>query len=127
MGFIVMFDITSEQSFLNIRPWIDQLKLHSFCENPDIVLCGNKADLESKRAVPWNKANSEANKYGIPYFETSAATGVNVNKAIETLLELVMLRMHQVIETSIPKSIDPANKGVKLTTDGKGLSSSCLC
>lgn len=101
MGFIIMFDITNEQSFMSIRPWLDQLRLHSYCENPDIVLCGNKADLEEKRVVSWNKANTEANKYGIPYFETSAATGQNVSRAIEALLDLVMIRMHKVVESSL--------------------------
>lgn len=104
-----MFDITNEQSFMSIRPWLDQLKLHSCCENPDIVLCGNKADLETKRVVSWSKANTEAIKYGIPYFETSAATGQNVSNAIEALLELVLLRMHKVVETSIPRVIGDAS------------------
>lgn len=36
----------------------------------------------------------------MPYFETSAATGQNVSKAIEALLELVMIRMQKVVEKS---------------------------
>lgn len=137
-----MFDITNEQSFMNIRPWLDQLKLHSYCENLDIVLCGNKADLENRRVISYNKANNEANKYGIPYFETSAANGQNVSKAIETLLDLVMIRMHKVVESSIPKLIDGdvvggnhLNRGINLDSDarsgGKDFthnnSSSCSC
>lgn len=106
MGFIIMFDLTSEQSFMSIRPWLEQLKLHSCCENPDVVLCGNKADVENRRVVTWSKANQEAIKYGIPYFETSAVTGQNVSKAIEALLELVMIRMHKVVESSIPKLLN---------------------
>lgn len=122
MGFIIMFDVTSEQSFMNIRPWLDQLRLHSYCDNPDIVLCGNKADLDNKRAVSWSRAHNEAAKFGIPYLETSAATGQNVAKAIETLLDLVMIRMHKVVESNMPKLIggDPlaesaAAGGLKLT------------
>jgi len=115
MGFIIMFDITNEQSFMSIRPWLDQLKLHSYCENPDIVLCGNKADLESKRAVSWARANTEASKFGIPYFETSAATGLNVSNTIEALLELVMIRMHKIVETNIPKFIDSRSNDQQAT------------
>lgn len=116
MGFIIMFDITNEQSFMSIRPWLDQLKLHSYCENPDVVLCGNKADLTDRRVISWSKAKNEASKYGIPYFETSAATGQNVAKSIEALLDLVMLRMHKVVESSIPKFIDEAHR-----TEGNNL------
>jgi len=111
MGFIIMFDITNEQSFLSVRPWLDQLRIYSYCENPDIVLCGNKADQEQKRVIPWGRANNEASKYGIPYFETSAATGQNVSKAIEVLLDLVMVRMHKVVETSVPKLIEGSLNG----------------
>lgn len=112
MGFIIMFDITSEKSFMSIRPWLDQLKLHSYFENPDIVLCGNKADLEDKRVISWSKANTEANKYGIPYFETSAATGQNVSKAIEALLDLVMIRMHKVVESSLVQQQQTKDNGI---------------
>lgn len=34
----------------------------------------------------------------MPYFETSAATGQNVSKAVEGLLELVMERMEKSID-----------------------------
>ena len=127
MGFIIMFDITNQQSFLNVRSWIDQLRLHSYCDSPDIVLCGNKADLESKRVVSWSKANTEASMYGIPYFETSAATGLNVSKSIETLLDLVMTRMHKVVEINIPKSIEPDDGRISLNSSGKSLQTNCYC
>ena len=64
MGFILLFDLTSEQSFLNIRNWVAQLQTHAYCENPDIVLCGNKADLEEHRKVSEEKAREVASKYG---------------------------------------------------------------
>ncbi|XP_029430915.1 ras-related protein Rab-27A isoform X2 [Rhinatrema bivittatum] len=95
MGFLLLFDLTNEQSFLNVRNWISQLQMHAYCENPDIVLCGNKSDLEDQRAVKAEDAKELAEKYGIPYFETSAANGNNVNKAVETLLDLIMKRMER--------------------------------
>lgn len=64
MGFIVLFDITNEKSFLNIRNWLDQLKTHAYCEDPDVVLCGNKADLFEKRVISEERARQEADKYG---------------------------------------------------------------
>lgn len=42
MGFLLFFDITNEKSFLEVQNWIEQLKIHAYCENPDIVLCGKK-------------------------------------------------------------------------------------
>uniref|UniRef100_A0AAV2IX10 small monomeric GTPase n=2 Tax=Knipowitschia caucasica TaxID=637954 RepID=A0AAV2IX10_KNICA len=98
MGFLLMFDLTSQQSFLNVRNWMSQLQSNAYCENPDIVLIGNKADLADQREVQEKQAKELADKYGIPYFETSAATGVEVDKAVITLLDLVMKRMEQCVD-----------------------------
>ena len=64
MGFILLFDLTNEQSFLNIRNWLTQLQTHAYCENPDIILCGNKADLEDQRKVSEERAREMAEKHG---------------------------------------------------------------
>ncbi|XP_048471953.1 ras-related protein Rab-27A isoform X2 [Rhincodon typus] len=110
MGFLLVFDLTNEQSFLNVRNWISQLQMHAYCENPDIVLCGNKCDLEDQRAVKEEAAKELAEKYGLPYFETSAATASNVNKAVETLLELIMKRMERCVDKSwIPEGVVRSN------------------
>ncbi|XP_075586018.1 ras-related protein Rab-27A [Dermatophagoides farinae] len=98
MGFLILFDLTNETSFINIRDWLEQLKTHSNYENPEIVLCGNKVDLYDRRVITPERARKEAEKYGFPYFETSAATGQNVSKAIDTLLDMVMNRMQTSIE-----------------------------
>ncbi|XP_015914776.1 ras-related protein Rab-27A [Parasteatoda tepidariorum] len=100
MGFLILFDLSSEQSFLNVRNWLEQLKTHAYCDNPDIVLCGNKADLEETRFMKEEKIREEAEKYGLPYFETSALTGQNVTKAFDTLLEMVMMRIQKTVDIS---------------------------
>lgn len=63
MGFVLVFDLTNEQSFLNICNWLTQLQTHAYCDNPDIVLCGNKADLEDQRVVNDARARELADKY----------------------------------------------------------------
>ncbi|CAI5793067.1 ras-related protein Rab-27A isoform X1 [Podarcis lilfordi] len=64
MGFLLLFDLTNEQSFLNIRNWMSQLQTHAYCENPDVVLCGNKSDLEEQRVVKEEDAKELAEKHG---------------------------------------------------------------
>ncbi|XP_029916054.1 ras-related protein Rab-27B-like [Myripristis murdjan] len=95
MGFLLMFDLTNQQSFLNVRNWMSQLQANAYCDSPDIILVGTKADLQDLRDVHGRQAKDLADRYGIPYFETSAATGVDVDKAVTTLLHLVMKRMEQ--------------------------------
>lgn len=41
-----------------------QLQVHAYCENPDVVLCGNKCDLADQRAVSEKEARELAEKYG---------------------------------------------------------------
>lgn len=98
MGFILLFDITNEQSFLDIRGWLEQLRTHAYCDQPDVVLCGNKADRHEDRVISEERAKLEAQKLGLLYFETSAVTGQNVHKAVESLLDAVMLRMQRSLE-----------------------------
>ncbi|GFO09469.1 ras-related protein rab-27a, partial [Plakobranchus ocellatus] len=100
MGFLLLFDLTNEESFLSMRDWLTQLQTHAYCDNPDVVLCGNKADLEDERRVSEEKAKEMAAKFGFPYFETSAATGQNVSRAVHCLLDMVMSRMEKCLDSS---------------------------
>ena len=60
MGFLLVFDVTDEQSFVNIRDWMRLLKISSYCETPDIVLVGNKSDLAGKRVITYETASNLA-------------------------------------------------------------------
>ncbi len=44
-----------------------QLQTHAYCETPDIVLCGNKADLES-RVVQDSDIKQFVEKYEYVYW-----------------------------------------------------------
>ncbi|KAL6114776.1 rab27b [Pungitius sinensis] len=116
MGFLLMFDLTSQQSFLNVRNWMSQLQANAYCDSPDIVLVGTKADLLDVRDVQARQARDLAERYGIPYFETSAVSGVDVDQAVTTLLDLVMKRMEQsaqVVPSSEPNGSPVASREVQ--------------
>ena len=51
MGFKLMFDLTSEQSFIYVRNWLAQLQCPANCEDPDVILVGNKADYKDALVV----------------------------------------------------------------------------
>ncbi|KAM6425900.1 ras-related protein Rab-27A isoform 2-T5 [Liasis olivaceus] len=129
MGFLLLFDLTSEQSFLNVRNWMSQLQTHAYCESPDVVLCGNKSDLEEQRAVTAGDAEALAQKYGAPYFETSAANGANVGPAVEALLGLLMARMERCADRAwIPEgAARPDGPGPAEAPPGPRPSSRCGC
>ena len=54
-GFIVMFDLTNDESFIACRDWIHQIRDLSL-EDAVIVLVGNKLDLTEQRVVTNEQA-----------------------------------------------------------------------
>lgn len=127
MGFLLFFDLTNEQSFLSIRNWLDQLKTHAYTEQPDVILCGNKADLVDQRVISEQQAKDVASKYGLSYVETSAASGLNVSKPVDLLLERIMARMNEAVE----EAFSPGHRGkMSLHANGgaaAGASGGCFC
>ncbi|CAH0554082.1 unnamed protein product [Brassicogethes aeneus] len=81
--------------------------VHAYCECPDVVICGNKADLDEKRVITEWRAKDLAEKHGYEYFETSAANGQNIHGAVQSLLNRVMIRM----ETAVDKAMLPGRRG----------------
>ncbi|XP_056269103.1 ras-related protein Rab-27A [Pseudoliparis swirei] len=128
MGFLLLFDLTNEQSFINVRNWMSQLQIHAYCESPDVVLCGNKCDLTDQRAVSEEEARELAETYGIPYFETSAANGQEVNEAVDVLLDLIMKRMERCVDKSwIPDGTVRVNGSTNTDVAEGSEKSKCAC
>ncbi|TYJ02921.1 hypothetical protein E1A91_A13G263100v1 [Gossypium mustelinum] len=54
MGILLVYDVTDESSFNNIRNWIRNIEQHA-SDNVNKILVGNKADMdESKRSAKTN-------------------------------------------------------------------------
>uniref|UniRef100_A0A4X2LTR0 small monomeric GTPase n=1 Tax=Vombatus ursinus TaxID=29139 RepID=A0A4X2LTR0_VOMUR len=49
MGFILMYDITNEESFNAVQDWSTQIKTYSW-DNAQVILVGNKCDMEDERS-----------------------------------------------------------------------------
>eukprot|EP00916_Digyalum_oweni_P004900 GHVL01008791.1.p1 GENE.GHVL01008791.1~~GHVL01008791.1.p1 ORF type:complete len:210 (+),score=19.41 GHVL01008791.1:789-1418(+) len=75
MGIILVYDVTKEESFNNIRTWIRQIESFG-SENVNKILVGNKADLPKVISAARGRALAEDN--GMHFFETSALSGLNV-------------------------------------------------
>ncbi|KAF4677995.1 hypothetical protein FOL47_006942 [Perkinsus chesapeaki] len=77
----VVFDLTSKESFMHVRSWVDQVRDERGADaGVTIVLVGNKADLKDSRQVSSEEAQSLADELGIKYFETSAKSGVDIDR-----------------------------------------------
>ncbi|RID73946.1 hypothetical protein BRARA_B01064 [Brassica rapa] len=93
MGILLVYDVTDETSFNNIRNWIRNIEQHA-SDNVNKILVGNKADMdESKRAVPTSRGQALADEYGIKFFETSARTNLNVEEVFFSLAKDIKQRL----------------------------------
>ncbi len=74
---IVVFDITKRDSFAGARSWVKELQKRRDM-NVVIALAGNKCDMESKRRVEVEEAQSYAQENDLIFMETSAKENINV-------------------------------------------------
>lgn len=73
-GFLLVFSISSASSLAELAGLRDEIIRIKDDDNVPIVICGNKADLEDQRAVPRTKGFSLSQRWGAPYYESSART-----------------------------------------------------
>jgi small GTP-binding protein len=88
-GIILMYSITNRNSFELISEWINNIYDLKDRETP-IILIGNKCDLEDQRKVSREEGMNTAEKYKTTYFETSAKEGINVEEAIDELINKII-------------------------------------
>ena len=91
-GFFFVYSITSPESFDEIETFIQRVERVKDRSIEGIgVLIGNKVDLEEEhRQVSKEKGEELAKRYGIPFFETSAKTGENVEEMFQALGSLII-------------------------------------
>jgi len=91
-GIIVVYDVTDQESFNNVKQWLHEIDRYA-CENVNKLLVGNKSDLTSKRVVTYDNAKEFADNLGIEFLETSAKNATNVEQAFMTMAAQIKQRM----------------------------------
>uniref|UniRef100_A0A8C6SKS3 RAB1A, member RAS oncogene family a n=1 Tax=Neogobius melanostomus TaxID=47308 RepID=A0A8C6SKS3_9GOBI len=78
-GIIVVYDVTDQESFNNVKQWLQEIDRYA-SENVNKLLVGNKCDLTTKKVVDYTTAKEFADNLGIPFLETSAKSASNVEQ-----------------------------------------------
>jgi len=91
-GILLIYDVTDENSFQNIRHWMKNIEEYA-AENVNKILIGNKCDLVEKKVVDTQKGQQLAANYGIQFLETSAKNNINVEEAFISIARDVKARM----------------------------------
>ncbi|NXU55631.1 RASEF protein, partial [Turnix velox] len=96
-GVLLLYDVTCEKSFLNVREWVDMIE-DATHENIPIMMVGNKVDLrqavteQGQKCVPINYGEKLAMTYNALFCETSAKDGSNIVEAVLHLAREVRKR-----------------------------------
>lgn len=134
-GAVLVYDITDKDSFDKVKVWLKEL--HQVVgEGINIVVCGNKSDLERERKVNKKEAEEWAALNNAPHFLCSAKLGLKVADAFQMLVKNVVKTLDEKDAASkaaknsainrsggggAPNGTDapppPRSKGVKIAMD----------
>jgi len=92
MGILLVYDVTDEKSFNNIRTWHANVEQHASAE-VNKILVGNKSDEDGKRMVTEEQGKALADELGIPHMETSAKASYHVDDAFFQLASAIKKRL----------------------------------
>ena len=89
-GALIVFDLIREKTFDEIEVWQSEMR-DTLKKDIPFVLIGNKSDLIKThgRKVKLNSAKKFAKDKNSHYIETSAKTGLNVEKAFRELTRII--------------------------------------
>ncbi|KAL5059118.1 hypothetical protein RYX36_030722, partial [Vicia faba] len=91
-GIIVVYDVTGQESFNNVKQWLNEIDRYA-SENVNKLLVGNKSDLTDNKVVSYETAKAFADEIGIPFMETSAKNANNVEQAFMAMAAEIKNRM----------------------------------
>ncbi|XP_032670452.1 uncharacterized protein LOC116843802 [Odontomachus brunneus] len=84
MGILLMYDVTSLESFNHLSYWLRNIQENA---SPDVVkvLAANKCDATAHRAVDAERGQKIAENFDMPFFEVSCKENINIEEAFLTL------------------------------------------
>ncbi|XP_049892619.1 EF-hand calcium-binding domain-containing protein 4B isoform X2 [Epinephelus moara] len=108
-GVVVMYDVTVEESFKAVRPWLTNVQ-EAAGEGIPILLLGNKMDMDGDREVSFKEAEQLAYENKVMFFEVSAYTAKNVTESLTHLARVLMEQEDRVRDTTVILSAQPIKK-----------------
>ncbi|CAN7983408.1 unnamed protein product [Ixodes hexagonus] len=111
MGIMLVYDVTKENTFENIKTWIRNTDEHAAADVEKMIL-GNKCDMNDLRQVSKERGEKLAVEHGIKFMETSAVSSINVEDAFYTLARDIKEKM----ERKVAAQAQPKPSGAHLHT-----------
>ena len=107
---ILVYTVNDKKSFNSLDMWLNKLSDTTDLSKKPIIIIGNKCDIDqSKRQISFEEGKKYAENKGYHFYETSAKTGENVEKAFNDIFE----QLYTCFEEEITGK-SKYNKGVTL-------------
>ena len=109
-GIILVFDVTNQKSFDNIKMWVNQIKDEA-SSKVCVILVANKIDSE-ERVVTKEDAAGLAKTYELKLYEASAKENINVSEAFQDLIEKINVNYSNILSggTQLQKTTATTNQ-----------------
>ena len=113
-GIILIYDVTNQSSFDNIRKWVGQIKDEA-SGKACVLLVANKIDIED-RIISREDGENIAKSYNLDIYESSAKDNINVSEVFEDLAERInekfkiMKEKAIKLEENVPENTKPKKK-----------------
>jgi len=121
MGIMLVYDVTDDKSFYNIKNWITNIEQHA-SENVERMLIGNKCDRVDDKIIKYEQGKKIAEEYNMKFFETSAKNNINIEEAFITMAKDIKNKI-----STEPKDIQPSNSmtNIALSKDSTTTNKKC--
>ena len=120
-GVLIVYDITSKLSFINLTQWIKDVEKNG-SENVQKIIVGNKSDLEDAREVEFHRAKEFAESQKINIMECSAKTAANLDETFISIVNILLLNSN---DSDAPKvKVIEIDRNPKIGKKGSG---GCKC
>ena len=89
LGFLLVFDVTSKESFCNaLGRWKENIQRYGCDSTVPVILVGNKCDCYDKeREVSRDRIHTICDEMNLHYIEVSAKEGINVDFVFEEIVK----------------------------------------
>jgi Ras-related protein Rab-2A len=94
IGALLVYDITRRESFIHVKSWLEEVKANG---NPhmQILLVGNKNDLEGERVVSLEEGEKMAKENGLNFIEINSKNYQKVEMAFKTVTESILDKLER--------------------------------
>ncbi|KAG9343255.1 hypothetical protein JZ751_014236 [Albula glossodonta] len=124
-AFVSTVGIDFKESFNAVQDWSTQIKTYSW-DNAQVLLVGNKCDMEDERVVAAERGRQLADHLGFEYFEASAKDNINVKQTFERLVDIICEKMSESLDAADP-AVTGAKQGPQLTEQPAAPHQDCAC